>query len=251
MPGLRLNHRPLDRTVSPLHSKCRGSWGDLCSWASTHPPWPLNLGWEALPVSAFDGAGPDPQDSFSLSPAKFPGCSSAVRLPSSQCLLAPSAAGNGPDDRSSRVRRFFNMHLYGSHPHFSETPGCVQPSFTKHILQAQLCSQHWEQRGTRHRERSHTWLSLLLLFNHSYSHTLMRKLISQGGSQWPRVTMVRTKALFGFRTWRIWIILSVPYSPQFLQSLPGGCRTGGYEGGGRTEGRGSCNGWLPIAVIKP
>lgn len=57
-------------------------------------------------MSAFDGAGPDPQDSFSLSPAKFPGCPSAVRSPGSQCLLAPRAAGNGPDNCSSRVGDF-------------------------------------------------------------------------------------------------------------------------------------------------
>lgn len=53
-----------------------------------------------------DGAGPDPQGSFSLSPAKFPGCSSAVRLPSPERLLAPSAAGNGPDNCSSRAGDF-------------------------------------------------------------------------------------------------------------------------------------------------
>lgn len=58
------------------------------------------------PESAFDGAEPDPQGSFSLSPAKFPGCSSAVRLPSPQHLGAPSTAGNGPDNCSSRAGDF-------------------------------------------------------------------------------------------------------------------------------------------------
>lgn len=70
------------------------------------PPWlPI---WEdrLCPKSAFDGAGPDPQGSFSLSPAKFPGCSSAVRLPSPERLLAPSATGNGPDNCSSRAGDF-------------------------------------------------------------------------------------------------------------------------------------------------
>lgn len=77
---------------------------------------------------AFDGAGPDPQASFSLSPAKFPGCSSAVRLPSPERLLAPSAAGNGPDNCSSRAGDFAGcvrtipptLHL--SDPSSSSTP---------------------------------------------------------------------------------------------------------------------------------
>lgn len=69
------------------------------------PLWP-HSGKRLCLESAFDGAGPDPQGSFSLSPAKFPGCSSAVRLPSPERLLAPSAAGNGPDNCSSRAGDF-------------------------------------------------------------------------------------------------------------------------------------------------
>ena len=105
LPGLRLSHElPNQCRLLPDSRALRADLSKQ-SWLPPH------LGpqvWEERVCleSAFDGAGPDPQGSFSLSPAKFPGCSSAVRLPSPERLLAPSAAGNGPDNCSSRAGDF-------------------------------------------------------------------------------------------------------------------------------------------------
>lgn len=88
-----------------------------------------------------------------LSPAKFPGCSSAVTLPNPERLLAPSATGNGPDNCSSRVGDFSVCICTRSHPRsISQAPVGFQLCFTKHVLQASSL-QHYRNFSIERRGR--------------------------------------------------------------------------------------------------
>lgn len=101
-------------------------------------------------MSAFDGAGPDPQDSFSLSPAKFPG------LPQLSGCQAPSVSWLHPQQEMGLTIILpesgdFSICICTDPTHASVKPQAVfsSDSVSTYYKPRSVLSTE----GTRHRER--------------------------------------------------------------------------------------------------